>query len=149
MQWIMRILRWLVVDKHRTMYYPNFSMIFRARRRIRRIAGTLLVFLFFTQADLAMSGCLMPAARLAKVMAEVEASGCNERGSMNLNLCHAHCTAEHQALDTGELPPLSPLHVVVLVVPSFEYTEHPSLTVVRVQCTRAPPIPIRFCSFQI
>ena len=124
-------------------------MIFRPRHRIRQIARFVLVFLFFTQAALAMSGCLMPAARLAKVMAEVEASGCSDSGSMNLNLCQAHFTAEHQSLDTGELPALSPPHVAALVVLPFEYIEHPTFTVVRVQHTGDPPIPIRFCSFQI
>ena len=133
------------------MHYPNFSMIFRSRRRIRQIARFVLVFLFFTQAALAMSGCLMPAAGLAKVMAEVETSGCNNAGSMNLNLCHAHCTADQQSVDTGELPPLLPLRTAVLVVPAIEYTAHPTFTfhVARVEHTGDPPKPIRFCRFQI
>ena len=121
----------------------------RSRHPIRQIARFVLVFLFFTQAALAASGCLMPAAGLAKVMAEVETSGCSEAGSMNLNLCHAHCTADQQSLDTGELPPLSPLHAAVVVVPPFEYVEHPRFTVARVEHTGDPPKPIRFCSFQI
>jgi hypothetical protein len=137
------------VDKHPATRYPKFTMNLRLCHRIRRIAHISLVFLFFTQAALAMSGCLMPAAGLAQVMAEVEAAGCSEAGGMNLNLCQAHCVAEHQSLDTGEVPQLSPLHVVVWVVPPFEYTEHPTFTVVRVQRTGDPPIPIRFCSFQI
>jgi hypothetical protein len=107
------------------------------------------VLLFFTQAALAMSGCLMPAAGLAKIMAAVETSDCSETGSMNLNLCHAHCTADQQSLDTGEPTPLPPQLAVILVVPSFEYIEHPTFIVSRVEHTGDPPKPIRFCSFQI
>jgi hypothetical protein len=126
-------------------------MTFRPKHRIRQIARFVLVFLFFTQAALAMSGCLMSAAGLAKVMAEVETSDCNESSGMNLNLCHAHCTADLQSVDTGELPPFSPLHTAVLVVPPIEYTAHPAFTftVARVEHTGDPPKPIRFCSFQI
>lgn len=124
-------------------------MTLRPRHRIRQIARFVLVFLFFTQAALAMSGCLMPADGLAKVIAAVVISGCDEASGMNLNLCQAHCTADHQALDTGELPPLSPPHVMVLVVPPFEYAQHPTFTVARVEHTGDPPKPIRFCSFQI
>ena len=126
-------------------------MTLRSRHNIRQIARVALVFLLFTQAALAMSGCLMPAAGLAKVMAEVETSDCNESSGMNLNLCHAHCTADAQSVDTGEQPPLSPLHAVVLVVPPIEYTAHPAFTfnLARVEHTGDPPRPIRFCSFQI
>ena len=123
----------------------------RSRHPIRQIARFVLVFLFFTQAALAMSGCLMPATGLAKVIAEAETSGCCEAGSMNLNLCHAHCTAGHQSLDTGELPPLSPLHPAVLVVPPVEYAAQPTFTfnVSRVEPMGDPLKLIRFCSFQI
>ena len=124
-------------------------MMLRPRHRIRQIARFVLVFLFFTQATLATSGCLMPAEGLAKVIAAVVTSGCDEGSGMNLNLCQAHCTADHQSLDTGELPPLSPQHVLVLVVPPFEHAEHPTFTVARVEHTGDPPKPIRFCSFQI
>ena len=126
-------------------------MTLRPKHRIRQIARFVLVFLFFTQAALAMSGCLMPAAGLAKVMAEVETSDCDESSTMNLNLCHAHCTADLQSLDTGELPPLSPPHAVVLVVPLIEYTAHPAFTfhIACVEHTGDPPKPIRFCSLQI
>jgi hypothetical protein len=124
-------------------------MMLFSRHRLRQIARFVLVFLFFTQAALAMSGCVMPAAGLAKMMAEVETSGCDDAGGMNLNLCHAHCTADQQSLDTGEPAPLLPLLTVVLVVPSFEYVEHPTFTVARVEHTGDPPKPIRFCSFQI
>ena len=137
------------VDKHLSARYSKPVMFHCSRHRLRHIACFVLVFLFFTQAALAVSGCLMPVAGLAEVMAEAETSGCNEAGGMNLNLCQAHCTADHQSLDTGELPPLSPLHAAVLVVPAFECAEHSTFTVVRVEHTGDPPIPIRFCSFQI
>lgn len=124
-------------------------MIPRSHHRLRQIARFALVLLFFTQAALAVSGCLMPAAGLAKIMAVVETSGCSETGSMNLNLCHAHCTADQQSLDTGEPTALPPLHTVVLLVPTFKYVDHSTFTVSRVEHTGDPPKPIRFCSFQI
>lgn len=126
-------------------------MILRSYHHIRQIARFVLVFLCFTQAALAMSGCLMPADGLAKVIATAVTSDCDEASGMNLNLCQAHCTADHQSLDTGELPPLSPLHTAVLVVPTIEYAAQPTFTfnVPRVEHTGDPPKPIRFCSFQI
>jgi hypothetical protein len=124
-------------------------MLLQSRHGIRQIARFVLAFLFFTQAALAMSGCLMPADGLAKVVATAVTLGCEEGSGMNLNLCQAHCTAGHQSLDTGELPPLSPQHGLVLVVPSFEHAEHSTFTIARVEHTGDPPKPIRFCSFQI
>jgi hypothetical protein len=137
------------MDKLLIPRYPSSIMTLSLRHRIRQIARLVLVFLFFTQAALAMSGCLMPAAGLAKVMAEVESSDCDDAGGMNLNLCHAHCTADQQSLDTGEPTPFLPLLAIVLIVLSFEYVEHPTVTVARVEHTGDPPKPIRFCSFQI
>ena len=137
------------MDKLLIPRYPSAIMTLSSRHCIRQIARTVLVFLFFTQAALAMSGCLMPAAGLAKVMDEVQTSDCNNAGSMNLNLCHAHCTADQQSLDTGELPLTSPLLAMVLVVPLLKYKEHPSFIISRVENTGDPPKPIRFCSFQI
>ena len=126
-------------------------MIFHSRRRIHQIARFVLVFLVFTQAALAMSGCLMPAEGLAKVIATAVNSGCDEGSGMNLILCQAHCTADHQSLDTGEPLPLLPLHTAVLIVPPIEYAAQPafSFNVLRVEHTGDPPKPIRFCSFQI
>ena len=93
----------------------------------------------------------MPADGLVKVIATAVTSECDEGSGMNLNLCQAHCTADHQSLDTGELPPLSPLHTAVLVVPLIECAAQPafSLNVPRVEHTGDPPKLIRFCSFQI
>lgn len=126
-------------------------MIFYSRRRIRQTARFVLAFLFFTQAALGMSGCLMPADGLAKVIATAMTSDCDEASGMNLNLCQAHCTADHQSLDKAELPPLSPLHTAVLVVPPIEYAAQPAFcfNVPRVEHTGDPPKPIRFCSLQI
>ncbi len=124
-------------------------MIFRSRHRLPRIARLVLVFLFFSQAALAASGCLMPASGLAKAMTPTKESGCSDKGSMNLNLCLAHCNAGSQSLDTGELAVSAPPSSVVLVVPLVDYPERLTLSVVRVERTSDPPIPIRFCSFQI
>ena len=124
-------------------------MVFCSKPLTQQIARFVLVFLFFTQAALAMSGCLMPATGLATLVAAVDQSGCDDASGMNLNLCHAHCTADQQSLDTGELPPLPPQTTAVLVVPLFEYREPPTFIVSRVAHTGDPPKPIRFCSLQI
>jgi len=124
-------------------------MIFHSRHRLPRIARLVLVFLFFAQAALAASGCLMPGSGLAKAMAPTEKSGCSEKGRMNLNLCLAHCDADSQSLDTCGLPVPAPPSSVVLLVPLFDYPEPLTLSVLRVEHTGDPPIPIRFCSFQI
>ena len=60
------------MDKLRIPRYPSYIMTLHSRHHLRQIARFVLVFLFFTQAALAMSGCLMPAAGLAKMMAEVK-----------------------------------------------------------------------------
>lgn len=91
----------------------------------------------------------MPAAERAMIVAKVEISDCNDADRMNLNLCHAHCTADQQSLDTGEPTRLPPQFAVILVVPSFEYIERPTFNVACVEHTGDPPKPIRFCSFQI
>lgn len=111
----------------------------------------MLVLLFFTQAALAMSGCLTPVDGLAKIIATAATSDCDGGRSMNLNLCQAHCTADDQSLGTSELPPLSSLLTVVLVVPTIKYAAQPTFAsnVPRVEHTGDPPKPIRFCSFQI
>lgn len=124
-------------------------MIFRPRHRLPRIARLVLVFLFFAQAALAASGCLMPGSGLAKAMAPTGKSGCSDERRMNLNLCLAHCNADSQSLDTGELPVSAPPPSVVLAVPLVDYPERLTLSVVRVERTSDPPIPIRFCSFLI
>jgi hypothetical protein len=117
--------------------------------RRRRIAGFALLSLLFTQAALAaMSGCFMSDALMAKAIASVETSGC--AGGMNLNLCLAHCTADHQSLDTGAPPVLALPPSVVLVVPAVDSSEpHFVFSAVRLERSGDPPIPIRFCSFRI
>jgi hypothetical protein len=137
------------MDKFLVARYAVSIMIHRAHLRFRQVARLVLVFLLFTQAALAVSGCVMPVSGLAKVIAAAGDSEFCKMGSMNLNLCQAHCTADHQSLDTGEPVPLSPSHQAVLVVPLLEYAAHPTITVVRVEHPGDPPIPIRFCSFQI
>jgi hypothetical protein len=126
-------------------------MSLRSRHRLARIACALLMFLFFAQAALAASGCLMPGSGLAKALAAAEKSGCSGEGSMNLNLCLAHCNSDSQSLDTGELPVSTLPSSVVLVVPPVGCPERLTLAVavVCVERTSEPPIPIRFCSFLI
>jgi hypothetical protein len=125
-------------------------MSLRSHHRLARIGRLLLVFLFFTQAALAASGCLMPGSGLAKVMAATEKSGCSGEGSMNLNLCLAHCNADSQSLDSGELPVLPPPpSLLVSFAPPVDHSERPTRAVVGVVRTGDPPIPIRFCSFLI
>lgn len=124
-------------------------MTLRSHRRIGQVARFVLACLLFTQAALAANGCLMPAGKLANVLAAADASGCDESSGINLNLCHADCTADHQSLDTGEPVPLSPPQAAVLVVPLFPFLAHPIFNTVPVEYTGDPPKLIRFCSFQI
>ena len=137
------------MDKFLVARYAVNIMISRSHLRLRQIARVVLVFLLFTQAALAMSGCMMPVSSLANVMAAVDASGCCETGSMNLNLCQAHCTADHQSLDTGEPPPAPEAQQVVLVIPVLEYARHSAAAFVRIEYFGEPSISIRFCSFRI
>ncbi len=142
-------LRRKFVDKYRISNYAKSAMIYRAHHCLRQIARFVLLFLLFTQAALAVSGCMMPVSSLAKVIAAAGDSECCKMGSMNLNLCQAHCTADHQSLDTGEPPPSPEAHQVVLVIPVLEYARHSAAAFVRIEYCGEPAISIRFCSFRI
>jgi hypothetical protein len=125
-------------------------MILRSSHRLFRIARVLLVCLVFTQAALAASGCFMSSAGFANVAATAETADCDDTGSMNLNLCLAHCSADSQSLDANVLPVVAPPPALLLVVPLAIHSELPPRPrFTSVERTSDPPIPIRFCSFLI
>jgi hypothetical protein len=125
-------------------------MLPRSRHYLLRVARFLLVCVVFSHAALAGSGCLMANADLTKVLEAEEAPACGGMGSMSLNLCLAHCTADSQSLDVDVPAVLVPPAVLVLVVPLLpDVVPTTSSRDGDAVATGDPPIPIRFCSFLI
>lgn len=118
----------------------------RSRWWLSSVGRYVLALLLFSQAALALSGCMMPSGGFPQMAASAE-SGAD--GGMNLNLCLAHCSAGDQSLDLNLLPPIAPPSTPMLFVLSGEPHEQRPLFVERLERATDPPIPIRFCSFLI
>ena len=115
-------------------------MPFLTRNRRRWIAVSAVMLVAFTQAALAVSGCL------SNMMPASEA-GCEEhqQAASNELLCRTHVQAETQTLDVFKLPQLPSLSTPVLVLTPdsrFVTAELGIVLPARVPVAGAPPPPL-------
>lgn len=110
----------------------------------------MLVCLLFAQAAIATSGCLMTNSGLDAVISVADRSDCAGSGTMNANLCLAHCSASDQSVGTTSLALAVPTSLApVLLAARTEPHFIPELCAARIERATDPPIPIRFCSYLI
>ena len=122
---------------------PSVKLSRRHRRRL--IALVAMAALAFTQAAVAMHGCVIP------VPAEA-AMPCHEEPAPGPTaLCQAHCQADKQSVDQAKplgaadvvAPLLAVVEVVVAVPPPYAVRSEPVLA-----HAASPPIPILFQRFR-
>ncbi|MEK7875874.1 MAG: hypothetical protein AAB325_06780 [Pseudomonadota bacterium] len=119
-------------------------------KRIQR-AGIRIVLLgvLFAQAAVAANACLTPGLmRAAPCAADAAPSHSEHSDEINLNLCLYQWAVQS---DQGLTPPaFSAADTAVLTVTNTTRCFPPKLSPIAVGYTsHDPPIPIRFCSFQI
>ena len=105
--------------------------------------------LFYTQAALAASGCLMPSLSMAKAVAGAEQPAQCDGGKMNLNLCVTHCNGDSQTLGGESIAHILPItaSAFLIVSPPASVSELRSRARALAAPCVDPPKSILFCSF--
>lgn len=108
-----------------------------SRRSLRRVALVLIALLGFVQVSIALAACTMDRGALARVDDHSAAMECGlpeqeqstARGSMDGNLCLAHCTADLQSTGLSAPTVLAVSQTPFFLVPRSESPAEPLMPV--------------------
>lgn len=121
--------------------------------KIKYLARLTLALVLFAQGTLAAHACVAPADNMMHMLAGetmVENMPCHEVDKHNVNACQMHCTLSEQLNMDQQIPAAILVKPIVLRVATVAVeVEFFSVNRLPVALNSGPPIPIRFCSFQI
>lgn len=128
-----------------------------SRTQSRRASWIVLLLMLSMHGAFAMNAGYLfgSAAQLHEAAATEAAPSCHGKNQANPDpgrtLCHAHCLTDAQNLTHAEVPLLSPClrAAPILVLQTLPASSRTLPCLWLDASTGDPPIPIRFCSFQI